>query len=101
MIFMCVCVFECICLSFCICCLYFFFDSFSHVCLLALSYSFCLFLSYLVTIIAGGLLHSSVREREIQSMDLGKWGSGEDLRGVGKGEIIIRIYCTKKISIFK
>lgn len=88
MMFMCVvCVFECVRLSLCICCLYFFFDSFSHVCLLALSYSFCLFLSYLVTIIAGGLLHSSVCEREKYRVWI--WASeevGRILEELGKGK---------------
>lgn len=32
-----------------------------------------------------------------QNIDLGRWESGEDLGGTGKGEIKTQIYCMKKI----
>lgn len=32
-----------------------------------------------------------------QNIDLGRWESGEDLGGTGRGEIKTRIYCMKKI----
>lgn len=39
--------------------------------------------------------------REIKGMDLGGRGIGEELRGVGEGETVVRIYSIFKKSIFQ
>lgn len=37
---------------------------------------------------------------ERNGMNMGGWGSGQDLEGIGGGKTIIKIYCIEKISIF-
>lgn len=38
------------------------------------------------------------REGKRAGMELGGWDSEEDLRRIGVGEIVIRIYCMKNVS---
>lgn len=37
---------------------------------------------------------------ERNGMNMGGWGSGQDLEEIGGGKTIINIYCMEKISIF-
>jgi hypothetical protein len=54
----------------------------------------------IITIIINAYLFSNERKR--RGLDFAKWGSGENLGGVGRGETVIRIKCIKEnlFSIF-
>lgn len=60
----------------------------------------CLVLSLLslINIINFTCLCILVIERN--GMNMGGWGSGQDLEGIGGGKTIIKIYCIEKTSIF-
>ena len=84
----------------------FFFGYFSFY--LLQSIMVCLFLYFFVLIMIkiisvtflDSYLFSNERERERarRNIDLSGWADGEDLRGVGGAETIIRIYCMKKTN---
>lgn len=67
-------------------------------CVLFVSFSFkknLVSLGYFVRLFACLFSKDKGKERKCS---LGEWGVGEDLRGVGREETVIRIYSVKKIS---
>lgn len=69
--------------------------SLTHCLLCACLFCLSLICFYFIIILDAGL-YSNENERNYKSVNLGGWGSGEDLGVLGEGEIVIRIHCMKK-----
>lgn len=69
---------------------YFFFDSFASICFILFWFSFCFILYY------DDDDDTFFFPKDRQSVHLGGKGDGGDLGGIGKREVVIRIYCMKK-----